>query len=951
MKTVTDNKKLRINVLLAALFAGVVFIAFCVINGIAPFGTETILRNDGLHQYGPFLANYISRIKEGGSVLYSWNLGGGVNQFALIAYYLLSPFNLIALPFNTSNIDIAMMLIILAKTMCIAASFCYFLNKKYSVSDIVTVIFSLIFTFSGFYICYYYNTMWLDALIALPLVALGIENIVYGKKSTLYFVALAYTIFVNFYIGYMVCIFAVLYFFYLIFSKDITRNGEKEENELPILKVMTKFGFSSLFAGMICACVILPVFFAINYGTNKSDFDTVDSLFNFFDFLSYHLTGITPVPLEATTSTAPYLMSSMLTFLTVPAFFFLKNVKPNRKVATAAIVAIFYFSFAIPKMNYFWHGFSAPANLPYRFSFIYLFFILTLAYEVVRNLKELPVWSYGISGALIVIAIVYSKYSQFSDHFETKMLVISAVATVLYLALLLLYKYNKLNSKVFNTVLALVLVAEIVLSNYQNFVTIEDKKDYYPYINEVEEIKKYIDENEDGGLNRFEIVESSKNVQTYPALYNYNGLSTFSSLSDGDFSGTQSMLGIYGNFGNSYLYATQSPIYNAMFALDYVYDAQNILESDNYYEKVAEIGNGTLYKVTNRLPIGYCVREDIKAWSPYSYLTTSVQSLLWLYSTGVKDVMDYQKPVDVIYNGCHSVDADTISQYVLDSPTKNEYVAEETEHEHEHEEHTDDYKSDLTDSADASQYEFVFSAENVSQIVDLVGDVYYLKATEDGFNVDFNFVAEEDGEIFALVNSGSMQTLTATHEDGSKKEFDISNRHLSDLGYFKKGEKYTLTVSNPDRPLSEYDEKYPLSDSIQMSVATVNDAKFLEGYNNILENGTLDVKEFDDTYIHGTVNATIDGMMMMPMPYDEGWTVYVDGEQVELFEHESHIMMFELPKGEHEIEMSYFPLGLKEGIFVSIGAVLGLVMVLLLGKVHKMKEEFIAEEEKKETDK
>ena len=75
----------------------------------------------------------------------------------------------------------------------------------------------------------------------------------------------------------------------------------------------------------------------------------------------------------------------------------------------------------------------------------------------------------------------------------------------------------------------------------------------------------------------------------------------------------------------------------------------------------------------------------------------------------------------------------------------------------------------------------------------------------------------------------------------------------------------------------------------------------------------------------------------MAMPYDEGWTVTVDGEEIEWIEHSSHWMMFAVPKGDHEIEMRYFPQGLKEGIFVSAATVLVLLLFVLLSKMREMR--------------
>lgn len=942
MKTVTDRKKLLLSVLLSAGLAGVIFIVLCAINEIAPLGTQSIIRNDGIHQYAPFLANFVDKIKNGGSLLYSWNLGGGTNQLALICYYLLSPFNLLALPFNSSNIDIALWLIILVKTMCIAAAASFYFQKKTNTSDLISVAFSLIYTFGGFYIAYYYNTMWLDALMMLPLIALGIENIVNGKKAGLYFISLAYAIFVNFYIGYMLCIFSVLYFFYLIFAKDISRNSEeKADDELPIMQVMTKFGISSLFAGLVCAVTILPVIYAISNTLGRGGFDTDVSFFNILDFLSYHLSGTKAQILETTVDTAPYVMSSMLTFLTVPAFFLLKNVKPNKKVATAVVLAIFYFSFTVPKMNAFWHGFSAPLGLPYRFSFIYLFFIIILAYEVVRNLKNVPVWAFGISAVLIVTALVYTKFTVYANHFNKTTLAVSIIAAVLYFALLLLMKYEKIGRKILGTALCLILVAEILMGNSASIGTVGKYDDYFGLSTQIAKVNEIVKQENKNA--RVEILDMDSDVANKTAMYSYNGVSVFSSLADSSYVITQNMFGNTGNYKNSLRYMPQTPVYNAAFSLGYVYDVSDTVSNGNpFYEKIADVENGTLYKVKYTLPMGYCVNSGIEKWDSDSYLTLGVHNTFWGIIAGQQDTVNALTADNIVYTNCNAVDRDAVSQYINDTVQEVEDSSMSDHHDHDHE---DEHNESLEGAE-----EYIFTKDNLGEILEKIGGLYAFKATADGFSVSFEYTAREDGEVYALANSGCMQKLTVVREDGTKKDLDISERHLSDIGFFQKGEKYTLTVSDPDRPLSDFDNSLTLTDSIQMTVASINEQKFLEGYNKILENGVLDVKEFDDTYIYGTVNAKSDCVMMMPMPYDEGWTVYVDGEPVELLKHTSHIMMFELAQGEHEIELSYFPLGLREGMFVSIASVLGVAMVLLLGKVHKMKKEFIAEEEKKETE-
>ena len=64
-----------------------------IAGGVYPFGEECFLRTDMYHQYAPFMSEFRHKLSEGGSLLYSWNVGMGVNFVALYAYYLASPLN------------------------------------------------------------------------------------------------------------------------------------------------------------------------------------------------------------------------------------------------------------------------------------------------------------------------------------------------------------------------------------------------------------------------------------------------------------------------------------------------------------------------------------------------------------------------------------------------------------------------------------------------------------------------------------------------------------------------------------------------------------------------------------------------------------------------------------------------------------------------------------------
>ena len=90
------QKKLEKNWIWSAMAFGIPFgasVIICAALGVYPFGENCILHVDMYHQYCPFFMELHEKLTEGGSLLYSWNLGLGSDFLAHYAYYLASPLN------------------------------------------------------------------------------------------------------------------------------------------------------------------------------------------------------------------------------------------------------------------------------------------------------------------------------------------------------------------------------------------------------------------------------------------------------------------------------------------------------------------------------------------------------------------------------------------------------------------------------------------------------------------------------------------------------------------------------------------------------------------------------------------------------------------------------------------------------------------------------------------
>ncbi|MGN0519292.1 MAG: YfhO family protein [Candidatus Fimenecus sp.] len=896
---------------LAAVSAGIIFVLTLLFGGFAPFGEKIIVCNDALYQYVPMLTDFAETVREGGSLLYSFHTGGA-NFYGEMLYYLVNPFNLVALLFSAAHMTDAFTLIVGLCTAATAASTAWYLQKRFACRDISTVVFALLYTFSGFYIAYHYNTMWLMALMLLPLIARGIEKLTSGEKPWLYLFSLAFAIICNFYLGFMLCIFAVLYFFVCLFSRDINKSGEDDVRLFPVL---CKFGGSSLAAGGLSAVTLMPIVFALSDAFTKNAFiDENWYFFNFLDFFTAHLPGVVYDTIAMTGETLPAVALGGLVLVLMPLYAFLKSVSKNERIAHIVLVLVFWASFEIPTIYYIWHGMSAPAGLPYRFSFLYCFVLVVLAYQVYRHLAELsPKWL--ILTAVALGGVLVYAFCTMQEADKKQLLIALVLVCAAFVLVLLTRLLQKGKAPQVMRALALVLVvAESTAVCSMTFLGAE-KSDYAPYAEDVAEAKAQIETTETG-FYRMDFSDTGAMVRSAPygmgmtgRLYQYNGISDFSSLADSYYSLLQFDMGNPGNLANTYGYAQQTPMYNTLFGLDYVLDTKSTLSRSPYYTAVGETANGTLYKTEGALGLGILANPEIAEWDGYNNNSLAAQSSLWQAATGASGAFNLLPVAEIDCQNCA----------VTELPTGSTHEdAEEEAHEHEE-----------------SEAHAHITAEIATQILTQTAGFYPYKLTANAYSMTFTIVPEKTQSIFLMSQSGQLDTLTVTIGDFTET-YTFTEKKLTDLGLCEAGVPIQITFTSSNA--TAYDDignsDSGVDDSLYFVAAGLDDSVYQAGLQTLQENGTFTMTDFSDTDIKGTITAAKDCVMTMAMPYDEGWTVTLDGEEIELIEHSSHWMMFAVPAGEHELEMHYFPQGLKEGLFVSAATILVLLLVLLLTKMR-----------------
>ena len=171
--------------------------------GMYPFGEHSVLCLDLNGQYVYYFEAIRDAFHGDGSILYNWsrNLSGGYQ--GVIGYYLASPFTLIVILLPRTMLLGALLIMILAKLGAASVTFCYYARKSKHVKPLLGVMLGTMFGMCAYGIIQTIDPMWLDGLVFLPLIVLGIEYLVDDGRKINFIIPLALMCVANFYIGFM----------------------------------------------------------------------------------------------------------------------------------------------------------------------------------------------------------------------------------------------------------------------------------------------------------------------------------------------------------------------------------------------------------------------------------------------------------------------------------------------------------------------------------------------------------------------------------------------------------------------------------------------------------------------------------------------------------------------------------------------------------------------------
>lgn len=372
-----------------------------LISKFEPFGNYSMLYSDMYHQYYPFFVEFRRALLEGKGLLYTWSVGLGMDYLGLIAYYLASPLNLLSVLVPEGWLLEYFSLLVPIKLGLAGLFFALFLQRIFHRKDISTAFFGGLYGLCAWALGFQWNVMWLDTFALLPLVVLGTVSLLAERKFLLYTVSLFLSVFTNYYIGLFTCIFVFL----LFFIYQLCRWGGWKKFFGDLFRIAF---FSALAIGMT-AILELPALAALQ--TTQSSVNKFPTGFRLNIASTHDIWGL----LDAMRKVAgnmggalepnfkeglPNVYCGIISVVLMFLYLMAGGVKLRDKLCAVALLVFFNVSFIIRQLDYIWHGFHFTNMIPYRFSFLYSFVVLYMAYRAWIKRHEFRSWQIILAGVL-----------------------------------------------------------------------------------------------------------------------------------------------------------------------------------------------------------------------------------------------------------------------------------------------------------------------------------------------------------------------------------------------------------------------------------------------------------------------------------------------------------------------------------------------------------------------
>lgn len=596
--------KKNIDLIPAFIFPVVIFSLVMITFEVYPFGERSINNLDLFHQYLPIMSELQRKLHRGSSIFYSFNGGLGTNFYSLSTYQNASPLTWIFLMFfREEHIVQCAITLILVRIGLISASMNWYLRDSSefetlrSEDRLIKIMLSVMFSLSGYVVGYYTNLMWLDGMILTPLCIAGLKRSINQRGNTLYIISLALLLFSNYYIGALVCIFIVLYFFTYLFC----------ERKIDIVKTTARIFGYSLISALMSMIVLLPT--AISLRKTES-FATIGSGFTnlLYQSIPDHIKQLLPASNVTVLDGPPNLYTGLICLLLLALYSLRKDIDNRKKVIRIGLIVLVFISTNFIPLDLIWHFMHAPYGFPARYSFLLAFLLIEIAAEMLENLETFQ--KRDIAKAYIFVAVLY-VISLFGNEWKGVdkrfMYIIGVILIALYSFVMIIMQSE--SSKVQKEVIASVILFEIITVTFRgigvgNIVYTEKYLLYHDEVSQLIEIAE-----EKAPYTRMELLGSENLMPPY--VYDFRGTSIFaSSVPKSTYDTLKTSFPSGSSNLNAFTFKSIDPKKDSRFGIQYYISIDGEFEDHHELIEVSHFGTCFLYENPYSGAIGYMLLND-----------------------------------------------------------------------------------------------------------------------------------------------------------------------------------------------------------------------------------------------------------------------------------------------------------------------------------------------------
>lgn len=541
-------------------------------KGIWLFSDTTILASDGFHQYVIFHQTLRNALHGNGSLFYTFTSGTGLNFYALMSYYLgsfLSP--LVFFVDMKSMNDFLYLTTIIKFGLTGLSTYISLKGIHKKLHPPLALFLSTSLSLMSFSTSQLEISSWLDVFVLIPLIILGLHNIVIGKGRTLYFLTLTCLFIQNYYFGYMVAIFLTLWFLAEI-SWDLQKRW----------KTFVDFTTVSILAAFTSLIMLLPTILDLRtHGEKLTEivkWQTDQSWF--LDLFAKNMIGA----YDTTKFGAlPMMFVGLLPLILSLLFFSIKSIKWPVKCAYGFFLIFLITSFYLQPLDLFWQGMHAPNMFLHRYAWTFSFLIIYLSAEVLVRLRQIKSWA--IYSSIAFLAAGYTITYFFKEQYpflKDISFILSAEFLIVYLILLVIQMKKRVSFTAFSLLVFFFGLFEIGIHSHYQVEGLAEEWNFpsrSSYLYQADDILKLVQTSQSDTNQFYRTERLLPQTGNDGMKYNYNGISQFSSIRNRSSSSTLDKLGFRSDGTNLNLrYQNNTLIGDSLLGVRYNLSSTNPLK-------------------------------------------------------------------------------------------------------------------------------------------------------------------------------------------------------------------------------------------------------------------------------------------------------------------------------------------------------------------------------------